>query len=94
MRWPAVPEGGIRDSAQLPQLQPTAYLVFVSLHAVFIHANVSWRFPRVVEALIVTPRFHHWHHGAEAAALDKNFAVHLPWIDKLFGTYHCPQGQW
>jgi len=71
-----------------------AYLVFVSLHAVFIHANVSWRFPRVVEALIVTPRFHHWHHGAEAAALDKNFAVHLPWIDKLFGTYHCPQGQW
>ncbi|MBC7788426.1 MAG: sterol desaturase family protein [Anaerolineae bacterium] len=71
-----------------------AYLVFVSIHAVFIHANVSWRFPRLVEALVVTPRFHHWHHGAEAAALDKNFAVHLPWIDKLFGTYHCPEGKW
>ena len=71
-----------------------AYLVFVSVHAVFIHANVSWRFPRWVEALVVTPRFHHWHHGAEAAAIDKNFAVHLPWLDRLFGTYHAPEGQW
>ena len=71
-----------------------AYLVFVSFHAVFIHANVSWRFPRWVEAIIVTPRFHHWHHGAEAVAIDKNFAVHLPWIDRLFGTYYAPVGQW
>jgi lathosterol oxidase len=71
-----------------------AYLVFVSFHAVFIHANVSWRFPRWVEALIVTPRFHHWHHGAEVAAIDKNFAVHLPWIDRMFGTYYAPAGQW
>ncbi len=66
--------------------------VRTTLQLVIGFANVSWRFPRVVEALIVTPRFHHWHHGAEAAALDKNFAVHLPWIDRLFGTYHCPQG--
>jgi lathosterol oxidase len=71
-----------------------AYLVFVSLHAVFIHANVSWRFPRWVEALVVTPRFHHWHHGAEVEAIDKNFAVHLPWLDRLFGTYHAPVNQW
>ena len=71
-----------------------AYLVFVSLHAVFIHANLSWRFPRWVEAIIVTPRFHHWHHGAESAAVDKNFAVHLPWIDRIFGTYYAPAGRW
>lgn len=71
-----------------------AYLVFVSIHAVFIHANVSWQFPRWVEALVVTPRFHHWHHGVEGEAVDKNFAVHLPWIDKLFGTYHAPKGLW
>ena len=71
-----------------------AYLAFVSVHAVFIHANVSWRFPRWVEALIVTPRFHHWHHGAEDVAIDKNFAVHLPWIDRLFGTYYAPDGRW
>jgi lathosterol oxidase len=71
-----------------------AYLVFVSLHAVFIHANVSWTFPRWVEALVVTPRFHHWHHAIEAEAIDKNFAVHFPWIDRLFGSYYGPPGQW
>lgn len=71
-----------------------AYLVFVSMHAVFIHANVSWQFPRWVEALVVTPRFHHWHHAIERAAWDKNFAVHFPWIDRLFGTWYGPPGQW
>ncbi len=71
-----------------------AYVVFVSFHAVFIHANVSWAFPRWLEALIVTPRFHHWHHGAEDVAIDKNFAVHLPWLDKIFGTYYGPSGEW
>ncbi len=71
-----------------------AYLVFVSVHAVFIHANVSWQFPRWVEALVVTPRFHHWHHAIERAAWDKNFAVHFPWIDRLFGTWYGPPGQW
>jgi lathosterol oxidase len=70
-----------------------AYLVFVSFHAVFIHANVRFRF-RGVEHWIVTPRFHHWHHSAETEALDKNFAVHLPWIDRLLGTYYCPGERW
>ncbi len=69
------------------------YLVFVSFHAVFIHANVRFRFG-AAEHWLVTPRFHHWHHSAQPEALDKNFAVHLPWIDKLFGTYHLPKDQW
>ncbi|HTO11133.1 MAG TPA: sterol desaturase family protein [Candidatus Binatia bacterium] len=70
-----------------------AYLVFVSFHAVFIHANVRFRL-RAIEWLVVTPRFHHWHHAMEAAAVDKNFAVHLPWIDRLFGTAYLPGGRW
>ena len=70
-----------------------AYLIFVSFHAVFIHANVRFRFGRV-EHWIVTPRFHHWHHSSETDARDKNFAVHLPWIDRLLGTYHCPGDRW
>jgi len=70
-----------------------AYVIFVSFHAVFIHANVRWRL-RPLEWLVVTPRFHHWHHGLEAAAVDKNFAVHLPVIDRLFGTAHFPPGRW
>lgn len=68
-----------------------AYLVFVSLHAVFIHANVRFRF-RLLAPFLGTPRFHHWHHAADVA--DKNFAIHLPFIDRLFGTHHLPEGRW
>jgi lathosterol oxidase len=70
-----------------------AYLVLVSFHAVFIHANVRFRL-RPIEELVVTPRFHHWHHAAAPEAVDKNFAVHLPVIDRLFGTRHFPDGRW
>jgi len=70
-----------------------AYLMFVSFHAVFIHANVRWRL-RPLEWLVVTPRFHHWHHALEADAVDKNFAVHLPVIDRLFGTAYFPAERW
>ena len=70
-----------------------AYLVFVSFHAVFIHANVRFRF-RPLERLLVTPRFHHWHHAAAAEAVDRNFAIHLPLLDRLFGTAYFPDGRW
>ncbi|MBY0494001.1 MAG: sterol desaturase family protein [Cyanobacteria bacterium] len=70
-----------------------AYLVFVSFHAVFIHANVRFDL-RWLERWVVTPRFHHWHHAKAGAAIDKNFAVHLPWIDRLFGTAYEPVGEW
>lgn len=68
-----------------------AYLVFVSFHAVFIHANVRFRL-RALEPLLVTPRFHHWHHAAASEARDRNFAVHLPWLDRIFGTSYLPDG--
>ena len=70
-----------------------AYLVFVSFHAIFIHANVKFRFGWL-ERVLVTPRFHHWHHGIEAKAIDKNFAVHLPVLDWLFGSYLLPKDEW
>jgi lathosterol oxidase len=70
-----------------------AYLAFVSFHAVLIHANVRFRFGALDE-LLVTPRFHHWHHSAAPEARDRNFAVHLPWLDRLFGTRHLPPGAW
>ncbi len=40
------------------------------------------------------PRFHHWHHAIEAEGVDKNFAIHFPWIDRLFGTYYLPTDVW
>lgn len=70
-----------------------AYLVFVGFHAVFLHANVRFRFGWLAQ-VIGTPRFHHWHHSPAPEALDKNFAVHLPWIDRIFGTLHLPGEEW
>ena len=54
-----------------------AYVAFVSVQATFIHANVRFRFGPL-RWVLATPQFHHWHHGAEPEAVDKNFAVHLP----------------
>jgi sterol desaturase/sphingolipid hydroxylase (fatty acid hydroxylase superfamily) len=70
-----------------------AYLVLVSFHAVFIHANFAPR-ARWLERWIAMPRFHHWHHAIEPEARDRNFAVHLPMIDRWFGTQHLPEGAW
>jgi lathosterol oxidase len=70
-----------------------AYLALVSFHAVFIHANFA---PRAawLERWIACPRFHHWHHAIEPEARDVNFAVHLPIIDRWFGTHHMPDDRW
>lgn len=65
------------------------YIFVVYLYATFVHSNLGWRFGWV-ERFLVTPRFHHWHHGIEKEAIDVNFAVHFPWLDKIFGTHHMP----
>jgi lathosterol oxidase len=70
-----------------------AYVAFVSIQATFIHANVRFRFGWL-RWLLATPQFHHWHHGAEAEAVDRNFAVHLPALDWIFGTFHLPKDRW
>ena len=66
-----------------------AYLVFVTLHATWTHCNfgptVKW-----LEPYLVLPRYHHWHHSSQKEAIDKNFAIHFPWIDRLFGTHYYP----
>jgi len=66
-----------------------AYIAIVSLQATFIHANVRFEFGPL-KWLVATPQFHHWHHSAEREAIDKNFAVHLPIWDWLFGTLYLP----
>lgn len=70
-----------------------AYLGFVSVHAVFIHANFAPR-SEWIERILVMPRFHHWHHAREAEAVDTNFAVHLPLLDRLFATFYLPRDRW
>jgi len=71
-----------------------AYILVVYLYATFVHSNLGWKFG-FLEKLLVTPRFHHWHHGIEKEAIDVNFAVHFPFFDKIFGTHHMPEnGRW
>lgn len=71
-----------------------SYLVFVFFLSALVHSNL--RLPlRFLDRIIVTPRFHHWHHGIEREAVDVNFAVHFPFLDWLFGTYYLPtDGRW
>lgn len=70
-----------------------SYIIFVALYSVFIHANLRFDFGRL-GYVFTTPQFHHWHHGMEREAIDKNFAVHFPLLDLIFGTFHLPPGQW
>ena len=70
-----------------------AYLALVSFHAVFIHANFAPR-SAWIERWIAMPRFHHWHHAIEPEAVDRNFAVHLPMLDRWFGTHYLPGDAW
>jgi lathosterol oxidase len=67
-----------------------AYLIFVTLHATWTHCNfgpdAKW-----LEKYLVMPRYHHWHHTSQKEGIDKNFAIHFPWIDKIFGTYYYPE---
>ncbi len=67
-----------------------AYLIFVTLHATWTHCNFGPSL-RWLEGFLVMPRYHHWHHSSQKEALDKNFAIHFPWIDRIFGTYYYPE---
>jgi sterol desaturase/sphingolipid hydroxylase (fatty acid hydroxylase superfamily) len=69
------------------------YIPIVYVHSEFLHANVGGELGWV-GALVPTPRFHHWHQGIEREAIDVNFDIHFPLIDRLFGTHPLPEGQW
>lgn len=70
-----------------------AYLITVYLYSTYIHSNLKFDI-EWLKPVIVTPRFHHWHHGIEKEAIDINFAIHFPLFDRLFGTYYMPEGRW
>lgn len=64
-----------------------ALVTFRGVWAIFIHANV--RLPLgPLRVLIGSPELHHWHHDRDRDA--GNYANLSPLMDRLFGTYHCP----
>lgn len=70
-----------------------AYVGMVYVYASLVHANLRGDFDWLGKWLVV-PRFHHWHHAIEEEGVDKNFAIHFPLLDRLFGTYYLPEAKW
>lgn len=66
-----------------------AYVILVGVQAVLAHANLRLDFGWL-EYLLVTPRYHHWHHARHADYIDVNYAIHLPLVDMLMGTFRRP----
>ena len=69
-----------------------AYVILVGLQAVLAHANLGLNFGPL-EYLLVLPRYHHWHHARDRDYVDVNYAIHLPLIDMLMGTFKLPPKQ-
>jgi sterol desaturase/sphingolipid hydroxylase (fatty acid hydroxylase superfamily) len=71
-----------------------AYVILVGLQAVLAHANLGLRFGPL-EYVVVLPRYHHWHHARRPDYVDANYAIHLPVVDMLMGTFRLPpDGSW
>jgi lathosterol oxidase len=71
-----------------------AYAILVGLQAVVAHANIGVRFGWL-EYVITLPRYHHWHHARHKDYWDSNYAIHLPLVDMLMGTFKLPRdGSW
>lgn len=71
-----------------------AYLVIVFFVSSGLHSNFRLNL-EFLRNWVVIPRYHHWHHAIEKEAVDKNFAGHFPFFDRIFGTYYLPaDGRW
>ncbi len=86
--------GLAQPTATTVDLVPVIYTLVGTVWSFFIHANISWRFG-VLEKLVATPAFHHWHHTNDGAEyINKNYATIFPWVDILFGTLYLPKRRW
>lgn len=84
---------GLGSSAQVSgSTVPALVLVVGAAWGFLVHANVRWRFG-LLEHLVASPAFHHWHHVKDGP-VNRNFSSMLPWLDRVFGTFHLPVGQW
>ena len=68
-----------------------SYLVFAAILPILNHSNTRFQFP-ILNRIIATPEFHHWHHSNDLEARNKNFSG-FPIIDLLFRTYYSPKNQ-
>ena len=73
----------------IPPLAVFLAAVMIGMAAVFNHGNVGLRpaADRLLRWFLVTPDMHRVHHSANVAESNRNFAMLLPWWDRLFATY-------
>jgi sterol desaturase/sphingolipid hydroxylase (fatty acid hydroxylase superfamily) len=77
-----------------PDLVLMLYVAVGTLWSYLVHANLRWRFG-VLEHLVATPAFHHWHHANDDRRhINHNYAAIFPWVDRLFGTLLSPSRRW
>lgn len=55
----------------------------------FIHADLPWTFGPLGR-IFVSPAMHRWHHAADPAAFDTNYATVFSVFDQAFGTFRVP----
>lgn len=60
-------------------------LTFFFLYPFVCHSDFRVRIP-YLSWVLVTPKFHHWHHAADRRAYDRNFGAILSIWDRIFGT--------
>ena len=55
----------------------------------FVHADLPWTFGPLGR-IFVSPAMHRWHHAADKAAFDTNYATVFSIFDQAFGTFRVP----
>ena len=55
----------------------------------FVHADLPWTFGPLGR-IFVSPAMHRWHHAADKAAFDTNYATVFSVFDQAFGTFRVP----
>lgn len=79
--------------ARLAGVSETAILLAAPIFffsGAWTHANLDWTFGPL-RYVIASPVFHRWHHSAEAASREKNYAPMFPMWDLMFGTFYMPR---
>lgn len=73
-------------------LPASALLVAATIkhfYGAFIHADLPWTYGPL-KYLFVSPAMHRWHHAADKAAYNTNYATVFSAFDLAFGTFRVP----